>query len=112
MYSPFRHYLRPRWWTSWYQRFKVSALQSYRKRSQSVHGFSLRSCSNPADEAFSSKVVKRELENSGSAMPSRESTPRLPEGSVVDPLKLDLGADELDMKSEVPVEPLVRRFGS
>ncbi|GAA5964456.1 hypothetical protein JCM8115_006320 [Rhodotorula mucilaginosa] len=49
-------------------------------------------------------VVKRELESSRSATPSREGTPMLSGPVVVDPLKLDLGADELDIKAEVPVE--------
>lgn len=49
-------------------------------------------------------VVKRELESGRSTTPSREGTPMLSGPVVVDPLKLDLGADELDIKAEVPVE--------
>lgn len=41
------------------------------------------------------------------AMTPREGTPK-PEAPAVDPLKLDLGADELDLKAEVPPEPAVR----
>ncbi|GAA5879509.1 hypothetical protein JCM3774_002703 [Rhodotorula dairenensis] len=61
---------------------------------------------SPAVLSEAISVVKREVENSRSGMPSRESTPALLEETIIDPLKLDLGADELDMKSEVPVEAM------
>ncbi|GAA5990965.1 hypothetical protein JCM10908_000101 [Rhodotorula pacifica] len=54
-------------------------------------------------------AVKRELESGDFASISREGTPApppIPSESTIDPLKLDLGADELEMKAEVPLDAL------
>ncbi|GJN89003.1 hypothetical protein Rhopal_001974-T1 [Rhodotorula paludigena] len=55
------------------------------------------------------ETVRRHLPATGTATPV-ESTPKpeaAPEAPMIDPLKLDLGADELDIKAEVPPEPAV-----
>ncbi|BGO96476.1 hypothetical protein NBRC10513v2_003408 [Rhodotorula toruloides] len=60
---------------------------------------------NVSDPALATAIeaVRRQLPASEALTP-REGTPK-PEAPAVDPLKLDLGADELDLKAEVPPEP-------
>ncbi|BGO91177.1 hypothetical protein NBRC10512_005729 [Rhodotorula toruloides] len=60
---------------------------------------------NVSDPALATAIEAVRLQLPASeAMTPREGTPK-PEAPAVDPLKLDLGADELDLKAEVPPEP-------